>query len=391
MITVSKPYNHGVSTVTLNRILLILGLLGMFVAGVLTIEHRFQLEIPCTAGGGCEIVAKHPSSYLMGIPIAYFGFAGYVLLTGLAIIRGFTGQYFSKFLTISGYAGSAFGMVASLYLQYISFTVIGAKCVWCMTSALIMIITFGFYTVLFGRLNSPESDEPAKPSIPFLYQGIVGILIANLAVAGVTYGRNQVGNVAEIMDLQVASHLVPEPRSMRNQLGPDDAPATLVEYADLCCPQCRKSFAKIHELISKYPGKIRIVYRHFPIYQLAGHEQSLRSIIAAELAGEKGKFWEFADAFTAAEEAPKTPQGVDAIAATVGITTEMIEKSKADENSRAQKNLTRDFEDALGVFKISGTPTYLLYAKGQPVKKLTLVGVMNELESTDYQKIMKQP
>lgn len=394
MITVSSPYNHSVSNVTLNRILILLGVLGMFVAGVLSMEHRYMLEIPCSTGGGCETVARHPSSYIGGaanIPVAYVGLLGYIFFTCLAIVRGFTGRYGSKLLTLTGYVASAFGMIASIYLQYISFTVIQAKCAWCMGSAAIMIVNFIVYSMIFSRLNSVENETEATTSPAVLFQGIAGILIAYLAVLGVTHGNKSVMGKAEIMDSEVAKQLIPEPRSARNQLGPDDAPVTVIEYADLSCPQCRQGFPKIHELVATYPGKVRLIYRHFPIYQLAGHEMSLPAAITAEIAGQKGKFWEFTTAFTAAEEAPKTRDGLDAIASSVGITSGEIDKAIKDENSQAQKNLTRDFREALDIFKIKSTPTYMLYVKGMPVKKLSnIVGVMNELESPDYQKLLKQ-
>ena len=390
MMSVTKPYNQGVSIVTLNRILIILGILGLFVAGVLSAQHIWRLDIPCTTGGGCLTVAQHPSSYFRGIPVAYFGLAGYFLLTALAIIRGFTGQYYSKFLTLPSYIGSAFGMIASLYLQYISFTVIQAKCVWCISSALIMVLTFIFNTMLFGRMGSKDSEIPPVSNPKVLIAGMAGILLASVGVAGFTVGQNQVGPKAELLDMKVAERLVPEPRSSRNQLGPDDAPVTLIEFADLCCPQCRSGLPKIHDLVSRYPGKIRVIYRHFPIYQLPGHEMTLRAVITSELAAQKGKFWEFADAFSAAEEAPKTPEGVDSIAQTVGVTSEEINKAIEDDNSIPSKNLTRDFEDASGLFGINSTPTFMIYIKGMPIKKMTFAQMMNEIEREEIQKFLRK-
>jgi uncharacterized membrane protein/protein-disulfide isomerase len=387
--SVTKPYNQGVSIVTLNRILIILGVLGLFVAGVLTVQHVRHLEIPCTAGGGCLTVAQHPTSYVRGIPVAYFGLAGYFLLTALAVIRGFTGKYYEKLLTLPSYIGSAFGMIASLYLQYISFAVIQAKCIWCISSAVIMVLTFVFNTILFGRMGSKESEEPPVSNPSVLLQGMAGILLASFGVAGFTVGQNQVGPKAEMLDMKVAERLVPEPRSARNQLGPDDAPVTLIEFADLCCPQCRTGLPKIHDLVTRYPGKIRVVYRHFPIYQLPGHEMTLRAVITSELAAQKGKFWEFADAFSAAEEAPKTAEGVNSIAQTVGITGEDIDKAIQDDDSIPSKNLTRDFEDASGLFGINSTPTFMIYIKGMPIKKMTFAQMMNEIQREEIQKYLR--
>ena len=63
--------------------------------------------------------------------------------------------------------------------------------------------------------------------------------------------------------------------------GPTDAPVTIVEYADLECPSC----ARLHEffekeLMPKYPGKIRIVFKEFPLVSI--HDWSLTAAIASE-------------------------------------------------------------------------------------------------------------
>ena len=72
----------------LNRILIVLGCLGIFIAGILSLEAKFDLAVPCGPTGGCAIVAADPSSKFAGIPVAYFGLLGYLLLAGVATIRG---------------------------------------------------------------------------------------------------------------------------------------------------------------------------------------------------------------------------------------------------------------------------------------------------------------
>ncbi len=389
MVTVSKPYNQGVSPALLNRLLLILGFVGLFISGVLSMEHMYQIQIPCTNGGGCEAVARHSSSYFMGEPVAYYGFVGYCLLTIFALARTVTGQLTNRFLVGFGYLGSAIGVVASLYLQYTSFFVIGATCVWCLSSAITMIATFVLYTMLYNKMQSEEATPFAF--VPKeLILGVVGVSIALGGVFGIIYGRTKVVGPVEIVDdAKVAQSLVPEPKSSRNQLGPDDAPVTVVEFADLCCPTCRAGFSKTHELVAKYPGKLRVIYRHFPLFRVEGHQMATVAAVTAEVAAGKGKFWDFATAFTAPEEAPKDREGVDKIAQSVGIDPADITKALDDPNSPAQKRLVRDYTDALKVFNVQGTPTYIVSAKGQPAKKLTLTGVMAELDSKEFQALLK--
>lgn len=71
--------------------------------------------------------------------------------------------------------------------------------------------------------------------------------------------------------------------------GPADAPVTVVEYGDYECPYCRGAFRDVEEMLAEYRGKIRFVFRNFPIPQL--HPHAAEAAEAAEAAGAQGKFW----------------------------------------------------------------------------------------------------
>ncbi len=73
--------------------------------------------------------------------------------------------------------------------------------------------------------------------------------------------------------------------STRNQPseGPATAPVTIVEYADLQCPTC----AQLHEflekqLLPKYPGKVRVVFKEFPLVNI--HDWAMTAAIAGQCA-----------------------------------------------------------------------------------------------------------
>jgi protein-disulfide isomerase len=54
--------------------------------------------------------------------------------------------------------------------------------------------------------------------------------------------------------------------------GPQDAPVTIVEYSDFQCGYCSRVALIFKKLEEKYPGKIRLLYKHLP---LAMHDQAL--------------------------------------------------------------------------------------------------------------------
>ena len=77
-------------------------------------------------------------------------------------------------------------------------------------------------------------------------------------------------------------------------LGPEDAPITLIEFSDYECPYCRKWYQETYpQIMQDYQGKIRFVYRDFPLTGL--HANASPAAEAAYCAREQGKYWAFHD------------------------------------------------------------------------------------------------
>jgi protein-disulfide isomerase len=79
--------------------------------------------------------------------------------------------------------------------------------------------------------------------------------------------------------------------------GDPKAPVTIVEFSDFQCPYCKKSESTLHELLSKYNGRVKLAYLDFPLREI--HPQAQSAAEAARCAGEQGKFWEYHDALYA--------------------------------------------------------------------------------------------
>ena len=76
--------------------------------------------------------------------------------------------------------------------------------------------------------------------------------------------------------------------------GPDAAPVTIIEFSDYQCPYCVKAEATVKDLLEleKYKGKLRLVYRDYP---LPNHDLAPKAAEAAHCAGDQGKYWEMHD------------------------------------------------------------------------------------------------
>ncbi|MEA3399807.1 MAG: thioredoxin domain-containing protein [Armatimonadota bacterium] len=81
--------------------------------------------------------------------------------------------------------------------------------------------------------------------------------------------------------------------------GPQDAPVTLVEYADYQCPTCIQGFRAVEKLMETHGDRLRLVFRHFPL--VSYHDMALPGAMAAEAAGHQGKFWQMHRRIFAAE------------------------------------------------------------------------------------------
>src|SRR5215470_11005360 len=80
--------------------------------------------------------------------------------------------------------------------------------------------------------------------------------------------------------------------------GPANAPVTIVEFSDFQCPYCRQAQDTLKRLMAAYEGKIKLVFRDFPLRNI--HPQAQKAAEAAQCAAEQQKFWPYHDKLFAA-------------------------------------------------------------------------------------------
>jgi protein-disulfide isomerase len=67
----------------------------------------------------------------------------------------------------------------------------------------------------------------------------------------------------------------------------------MVEFADFQCSYCRREEPVVAHLGTVYGADLRLVFKHLPLTPI--HDHAEHAAIAAECAGEQGKFWELHD------------------------------------------------------------------------------------------------
>ena len=99
-------------------------LVGLGIAAYLTYVHYADVAPICTTGG-CEKVQRSSYAKVAGIPVALLGLIAYVVLFGIAFVRGVTAATAGVFVAIVGVAFSG-------YLLWAQLGPIGAICQWCL-------------------------------------------------------------------------------------------------------------------------------------------------------------------------------------------------------------------------------------------------------------------
>lgn len=144
-------------------------------------------------------------------------------------------------------------------------------------------------------------------------------------------------------------------------LGEEDAPITIVEWSDYECPFCERFYTQtLPSIKSMYieTGKVKFVYRDFP---LGFHSQAEPAAIAANCAGEQGKYFQFHDKiFSNGGAGGKSNSDYKKWAQELSLDISKWEKCT---NDPAQKQeIQKDIQDGSAA-GISGTPGFIINGK----------------------------
>ena len=158
------------------------------------------------------------------------------------------------------------------------------------------------------------------------------------------------------------------------------APVVLEEFADLQCPPCAAISVLLKKLEKDYEGRLRIVFRQFP---LPMHNHAAEAAQAAEAAAVQGKFWEMSDQLytnqTTWSKADSVTPVFEGYAQSVGLD---MTRYKADlaraENLQARINADKDRGTALGV---TGTPTLFLNSQRVPQQSVSEPGLRAAIDA----------
>lgn len=163
--------------------------------------------------------------------------------------------------------------------------------------------------------------------------------------------------------------------------GQSGATITIVEFSDFQCPACRAAEPTVQQVLAKYPDKVVLIYRHFPLMSI--HPFAELAARASEVVDEQGKFWEYHDKlfekqpeWTALGSQDKVKDQLAQYAEELGIDKQdFLEKIESDHIKSA---VAEDLQTA-NQLKLQATPTF--FVNGQqtaaPQLQSTVESIIN--------------
>lgn len=152
-----------------DKVALLLAAAGLLLALVLLLGHRAGGLPGCPVGGGCDLVQSSRFATFLGVPVAAWGAALYAALCAVAALASMPRR--RELLLM----GSTAGFALSLYLTLVTWRELGATCLYCQGSLLLLAALAGW-----------SAWQVRGPAAPWL------LILATLLSAGAVAGLHQV-------------------------------------------------------------------------------------------------------------------------------------------------------------------------------------------------------
>jgi len=208
-----------------------------------------------------------------------------------------------------------------------------------------------------------ETTKTAKTPNQFVFglvSGIAVIAVIGAGIFGVMYFKNKkdngkVAGVANEQQQQQQEEQQAKPFTAQIAetdwvVGNKDAKVKIFSFSDFQCPYCARFHEVMNELVKTYPNDVAWVFKNFPI---ESHPFGLPGAIAAECAGEQGKFFEMADKIFAGQSG-LTAESFNTFATELKLDVAAFKSCVAEENPK--NKIVADYQ--LGIESgVQGTPT----------------------------------
>jgi len=244
----------------------------------------------------CDVIAASSYAELFaGIPLSSFAagwFVALFILSLMARIEESRRETLRAALAISG-----IGCVFSLVYLVIMAGVLKTYCLLCL-----VLDGINFAALATVISLKPESLK-THPVDTARWRSISTAVVASLLITVVALkGMDKLSIKSSLVDEAVQEVMNTPVLPIQTgeefpSFGSKNAPITIVEFADFQCGHCRQGALILHSILNRYTGKVRLVFKNFPMdpacnreVQHAGHPVACEAARAAHCGHQQGKF-----------------------------------------------------------------------------------------------------
>ena len=137
---------------------------GVLVSGYLSVKRFTGGSLACTRWAECDVVNNSMYAKFYGVPVAFIGLAGYLVILCLAMAALQTEGTVQRRLLALGFLLTLGGFGFSVYLTYLELYVIEAICVWCVISAILITLLTIVGGINLRRTAHDPLDTSPTPS-----------------------------------------------------------------------------------------------------------------------------------------------------------------------------------------------------------------------------------
>lgn len=222
-----------------------------------------------------------------------------------------------------------------------------------------------------------KKSESKSSATPLIIIGIIfaatilGIYAVSQSGGDDTAGNtNQNTNSSSGTDAALEAYAKAPPGAVpANFLGPENSPVVVEEFADFQCPTCGVVHPKMKEVMSHFSGKVKFIFRNYPLIQ--AHPNAYDAAVAAEAAGQQGKFWQMQEQIFANQgnwsSLPNARNAFKDYAGKIGLDATKFENDILAMNTKLRVDADMERGKKLN---IQQTPTILINGKPVPFSQV---------------------
>jgi len=305
----------------------------------------------------CGVLGITQYSEWMGVPVAFYAVLFYILVSVVTLkgLRIEANQIIRPAYYL--YLLSILALGTSLVMGSISAFVLKAFCPFCGILYLVSIFFFWFARKALHKIGQPwfflfQYDLKRAHQTPWFWVPVLVFLIS-ITLGKIVFEKKGTVSVKTVQVSYEANRTLGDPK----------AKVAIAVFSDFLCPHCKIAGGILHDLESQMRGKIRIIYKFFPLDDTCNpmggqHRLSCEAARAAYCASKEGKFWAYHDLLFASQE-DLSELSFITFARSLSLSDEF---KSCKESSEAFAVVSGDIDQGVR-FNLQGTPTLFINGK----------------------------